>query len=164
MVLMCQSFPAHAQKAGKSPAVRFLEANEGVKGADYMMLDGLMLKMAKLKLKKTPAVAIMDNMECFHMFSFEKNKTAEAKAFVTRAEKMLKSYTKASEVKDNISHNEIYLGDLDGKFYHEIILLVTWPEVNVMVFQGNFTEESLRKMEEISKKQRAEGKGGLSEK
>ena len=162
LVLMCQSIPAHAQKAGKSPAVRFLEANEDVKGADLMEIEGLMMRVAKLKLKKTPAVAIMDNLERFYMFTFEKNRKAEEKAFVAGAEKMLKAYTIASEIKDNISHTAIYLDELDGNVYHEIVMLVTWPNVSMMVFQGNFTEESLRQMEEISKKQRAEGKGGLS--
>ena len=162
LVLMCQCFSAHA-KNGNSRAVQFLEAKEGVKGSKYMDIHGFMMKVAKAKIKKTPAVAIMDNLERFYMFTFEKNRKAEEKAFVAGAEKMLKAYTIASEIKDNISHTAIYLDELDGNVYHEIIMLVTWPTVNMMVFQGNFTEASLRKMEEISKKQRAEGKGGLSE-
>ena len=161
LVLMCQCFSAHA-KNGNSRAVQFLEAKEGVKGSKYMDIHGFMMKVAKAKIKKTPAIAIMDNIECLYMFSFKDNAKAEAKAFVTAAEKMLKSYTKASEVKDNISHSIIYLDELDGNVYHEIVMLVTWPNVSMMVFQGNFTEESLRQMEEISKKQRAGGKGGLS--
>jgi hypothetical protein len=75
---------------------------------------------------------------------------------------MLKSYTKASELKDDISHMVIYLDDLDGNVHHEMIMLVTWPSVSMMVFHGSFTEESLRRMDEISKKQRAEGTGTLT--
>ena len=159
---MCQSFSAHAQKAGKSHAVQFLEANDEVKGAKCMKIDGFMMKVAKPTLKKTPAVAIMDNLDCFYMFSFKENRKAEEKAFVTAAEKMLKSYTKASEIKDDISHMVIYLDDLDGNVHHEMVMLVTWPSTSMMVFHGSFTEDSLRKMDEISKKQRAEGTGTLS--
>ena len=159
---MCQRFPAHAQGADKTVAVKFLEANDEVKGAKCMKLDGLMLKLARPTLKKTPAVAIMNNLDCLYMYSFKENKKAEEKAFVAAAEKMLKSYMKASEIKDDISHMDIYLDGEYGNIHHEMIMLVTWPSTSMMVFHGNFTEESLRKMDEISKKQRAEGTGTLT--
>ena len=162
LAFMCHLPSAQAQVTDRTPAVRLLEANEDLKGSRYMKIEGLMMRMARPTLKKTPAVAIMDNMDCLYMFSFKENSAAQEKAFVAAAEKMLKSYTKASEIKDDISHSVIYLDDLDGNVYHEIIMLVTWPSVNMMIFHGNFTEASLRKMEAISKKQRAEGKGALS--
>lgn len=162
LALMCHTFSIHAQEAGKSPAVQFLEANDDLKGAKCMKIDGLMMRVARPTLKKTPAVAIMDNLDCFYMFSFKENREAQGKAFVTAAEKMLKSYTKASELKDDISHMVIYLDDLDGNVHHEMVMLVTWPSTSMMVFHGSFTEESLRRMDEISKKQRAEGTGTLT--
>ena len=157
-----QNFSAHAQEAGKTHAVQFLEANDGVKGARCMKIDGLMMRVARPTLKKTPAVAIMDSLDCFYMFSFKENRQDEEKAFVTEAEQMLKSYTRATEIKDDISHMVIYLDDLDGNIHHEMVMLVTWPSISMMVFHGRFTEDSLRQMDEISKKQRAEGTGTLS--
>lgn len=162
LALMCQRFPAHAQGTDKTIAIKFLEANDEVKGAKCMKLDGLVLKLARPTLKKTPAVAIMDNLDCLYMYSFKENKKAEEKAFVAAAEKMLKSYTKASEIKDDISHMDIYLDGEYGNIHHEMVMLVTWPSVSMMVFHGSFTEESLRSMDEISKKQRAEGTGTLT--
>lgn len=162
LAFMCHTFSIHAQEAGKTPAVQFLEANDDLKGAKCMKIDGLMMRVARPTLKKTPAVAIMDNLDCFYMFSFKENREAQGKAFVTAAEKMLKSYTKASELKDDISHMVIYLDDLDGNVHHEMVMLVTWPSTSMMVFHGSFTEESLRRMDEISKKQRAEGTGTLT--
>lgn len=153
---------AQAQSPEKSIAVQFLEANDEVKGAKCMKIDGLMMRMARPTLKKTPAVAIMDNLDRFYMFSFKENMDAEENAFVAAAEKMLKSYTKASEIKDDISHMIIYLDSPDGKIHHEMIMLVTWPSTSMMVFHGNFSEDSLRRMDEISKKQRAEGTGTLT--
>ena len=35
-------------------------------------------------------------------------------------------------------------------------MLITWPSTSMMVFHGDFTEDSLRRMDEISKKQRQE--------
>ena len=35
-VLMCLTFSAKAEEPAKSPAVKFLEANDGVKGAKCM--------------------------------------------------------------------------------------------------------------------------------
>lgn len=162
LAFMCHTFSIHAQEAGKSPAVQFLEANDDIKGSKCMKIDGLMMRIARPTLKKTPAVAIMDNLDCLYMYSFKENKKAKEKAFVAAAEKMLKSYTKASEIKDDISHMVIYLDELDGNIFHEMVMLVTWPSVSMMVFHGSFTEESLRNMDEISKKQRAEGTGTLT--
>ena len=161
-VLMCLAFSARADEPAKSPAVKFLEANDGLKGARCMKVDGLMLKMARPTLRKTPALAIMDNLDRFYMFSFKESKEADEKAFVDAAEKMFKSYYKAMEIKDDISHMVIYLDKPNGSIFHEIVMLVTWPNTSMMVFHGDFTEESLRRMEEISRKQRAEGTGILS--
>ena len=157
---MCLTFPARAEEPAKSPAVKFLEANDGLDGARCMKIDGLMLKMARPTFRKTPAVAIMDNLDRFYMFSFKENRDAEEKTFVTAADKMLKSYMKVSEINDDISRMFIYVDQPQGKTCHEIVMLITWPSTSMMVFHGDFTEDSLRRMDEISKKQRAEG-GGL---
>ncbi len=161
-VLICLAFSAKADEPAKSPAVKFLEANDGVKGAKCTKIDGLMMRMAKPTLKKTPVLAIMDELDCLYMFSFKENREAEEKAFVTAADKMLKSYMKVSEINDDISHMFIYVDQPQGNTCHEIVMLITWPSTSMMVFHGDFTEDSLRRMDEISKKQRAEGTGVLS--
>lgn len=156
LALMSQRFSAHAQEGGKSIAVKFLEANDGVKGAKCVKIDGLMMRVAKPTLKKTPVLAIMDELEALYMFSFKENREAEEKAFVTAAQKMLKSYMKVSEITDDISHMVIYVDQPNGSTCNEIVMLITWPTTSMMVFRGDFTEDSLRRMDEISKKQRAE--------
>ena len=158
-VLTCLAFSAKAEEPAKSPAVNFLEANDGVKGAKCMKIDGLMLKMARPTLKKTPVTAIIDELESLYMFSFKEGRESEEKAFVTAAEKMLKSYMKVSEINDEISRMAIYVDRTKGNACHEMILLITWPSTSMMIFNGDFTEDSLRRMDEISKKQRAEGGG-----
>ena len=153
------AFSAKAEEPAKSPAVKFLEANDGVKGAKCMKIDGLMLKMARPTLKKTPVAAIIDELESLYMFSFKDGRESEEKAFVTAADKMLKSYMKVSEINDQISRMFIYVDQPQGKTCHEIVMLIIWPSTSMMVFNGDFTEDSLRHMDEISKKQRAEGGG-----
>ena len=157
---MCLTFPARAEEPAKSPAVKFLEANDGLDGARCMKIDGLMLKMARPTLRKTPVAAILDELDCFYMFSFKDGRENEEKAFVNAAGKTLRSYTKVSEINDDISRMVIYVDDPKDGTCHEMILLITWPSTSMMVFHGDFTEDSLRRMDEISKKQRAEG-GGL---
>jgi hypothetical protein len=158
-VLTCLAFSARAGEPAKTPAVKFLEANEGVRGAKYMNLNGLMLKMARPTLKKTPVAAIIDELETLHMFSFKEGRESEEKAFVTAADKMLRSYVKVSEINDEISRMVIYVDQPNDNACHEMVLLITWPSTSMMVFNGDFTEDSLRRMDEISKKQRAEGGG-----
>ena len=154
--LVCLVISAKADAPANSAAVKFLETNDGVKGAKCTKIDGLMMRVAKPTLKKTPVIAIMDELDCFYMFSFKENREAEEKAFVVAAQKMLKSYMKVSEIKDDISHMVIYVDQPSGNTCHEIVMLVTWPNTSMMVFRGDFTEDSLRRMDEISKKQRQE--------
>ena len=161
-VLMCLAFSARADEPAKSPAVRFLEANDGVKGAKCMKIDGLMLRMARPTLKKTPVAAIIDDLESLYMFSFKDNRESEEKTFQSEAMKVLSKYIKIGEINDEISRMYIFLNQQDGDVFHEMVLLNIWPTTSMMVFHGDFTEESLRHMDEISKKQRAEGTGVLS--
>ena len=44
-VLICLAFSAKADEPAKSTAVKFLEANDGVKGAKCTKIDGLMMRM-----------------------------------------------------------------------------------------------------------------------
>ena len=155
-VLICLAFSAKAEEPATSPAVKFLEENDSTKGAKCMKIDGLMMRVARPTLKKTPVIAIMDELDCFYMFSFKEDRKFEEKTFVTAAEKMLKSYMKVSEINDDISHMHIYVDNPEGNTCHEIVMLITWPSTSMMVFHGNFTEDSLRRMDEISKKQRKE--------
>ena len=156
LALTCHKFPTYAQEARKSPAVQFLEANDGIKGAKCVKVDGFMMRVVRPTLKKTPLIAIMDDIDCFYMFSFKEDRESEERTFVRDAERALNSYMMASEVKDDISHMKVYLDQPDGDACHEMVLLITWPKTSMMVFHGQFTESSLRKMEEISKKQRKE--------
>ena len=159
---MYLAFSARADEPVKSPAVRFIEANDGIKGAKCMKIDGTKLKMARPILKKTPVAAIIDELDVLYMFSFKDGKESEEKTFQSNAMKVLSRYTKAGEINDDVSRMYIFLNQQEGDVFHEMVLLNVWPTTSMMVFHGNFTEESLRRMEEISKKQRAEGTGILS--
>ena len=161
-VLMCLAFSARAEEPAKTPAVKFLEANDGLEGAKCMKIDGLMLRMARPTLKKTPVAAIIDDLESLYMFSFKEGKESEAKTFQSNAMKALNKYTKAGEISDDVSRMYIFLNQQEGNVFHEMVLLNVWPTTSMMVFHGDFTEESLRRMDEISRKQRAEGTGILS--
>ena len=159
---MCLAFSARADEPAKSPAVKFLEANDGLEGARCMKIDGLMLRMARPTLKKTPVLAIIDELESLYMFSFKDGKESDETAFQAEAMKVLNMYTKAGEINDDISRMLIFLNRQEGNVFHEMVLLNIWPTTSMMVFHGYFTEDSLRRMDEISKKQRAEDTGILS--
>lgn len=161
-VLICLAFSARAEDPAKTPAVKFLEANDGLEGARCMKIDGLMLRMARPTLKKTPVLAILDELEGLYMFSFKEGKESEEKTFQSNAMNALNKYTKAGEISDDVSRMYIFLNQQEGNVFHEMVLLNVWPTTSMMVFHGDFTEESLRRMEEISRKQRAEGTGILS--
>lgn len=161
-VLICLAFSARAEDPAKTPAVKFLEVNDGLEGARCMKIDGLMLRMARPTLKKTPVLAILDELESLYMFSFKEGKESEEKTFQSNAMKALNKYTKAGEISDDVSRMYIFLNQQEGNIFHEMVLLNVWPTTSMMVFHGDFTEESLRRMEEISRKQRAEGTGILS--
>lgn len=162
IVLTCLAFSAKADHPVTTPAVKFLEANEDAKGTKCMKLEGLMLKMARPTLKKTPVAAIIDELDVFYMLSFKADRQAEGKAFQSDAMKVLSRYIPAGEINDNVSHMLIFLNQQDGDMFHEMVLLNISPTTSMMVFHGDFKEASLRRMDEISKKQREEGTGILS--
>jgi hypothetical protein len=93
---------------------------------------------------------VMDDIEAMLICPLEKSD----KNIEQQVEKVLKSYTKVNEIDDSSYMMYIFIDELDGERFSEIILYTTRPDKSIMVFCGDFTVEALMKVGELSEQQR----------
>ena len=158
MIHICQHAYADGKKAEESPAVQLLESSKDMKGIKDMKLEGFMLKMAKGAMKKSPVVAISDNLDRMYIFAIEDASEMDEVHFRADAEKVLAGYTKVAEVVEDHATTILYINGQVGETFNEMIMYVTRPGTSMMIFQGDFTTDHLVKMNEISERQRKERK------
>ena len=151
--VLCQTPYASAERPEDSPAVQTLETCR-----DAKTYEGAMLKLAKPFLKKTPMGFLMDKIESIRICPIEKDGKEDEAVLTAKIEKMLTQYSNVNEINDDSYHMLIYIDEVKEYRFSEIILYTTSPEKSVMVFNGDFTIESLKKVGEISDQQRQERK------
>jgi hypothetical protein len=152
-VILCQMPYVSAKSTEDSPAVQTLKTCK-----DARTYEGAMLKLAKPFLKKTPMGFLTDKIESIRICPIDKNGKEDVAVLTTKIEKMLKHYSNVNEINDDSYHMLIYIDEVKGNSFSEIILYTTSSEKSVMVFNGDFTIESLKKVGEISDQQRQERK------
>lgn len=150
-MMLCPDIYASAKKAEDSPAVQVLSSNKNAR-----KLEGGMLKLARPALKKTPMAVVMDNIDMMVMYSISQKADEEEKQFAAQAINVLKNYQKVSEINDPDYRMSIYIDNPVGENFSEIILYTSRPDASIMVFVGDFTIESLKKVGEISDQRRME--------
>ena len=74
--------------------------------------------------------------------------------FAGKVDKVLKDYMLVHEIDDELSRMFIYVYGLEGNRFPELILYITSPESNLMLFRGDFTVEGLMKVGELSEQDR----------
>lgn len=153
LMMLCPDIYASEKKAEESPAVQVLTSNKNAR-----KLEGGMLKLARPALKKTPMAVVMDDIDMMVMYSISQKAEEEEKQFVEQAINVLKSYNKVSEINDPEYRMSIYIDNPVGENFSEIILYTSRPDASIMVFVGNFTIGSLKKVGEISDQRRMERK------
>lgn len=151
LMMLCPNIYASGKKAEESPAVQVLTSNKNAR-----KLEGGMLKLARPALKKTPMAVVMDDIDMMVMYSISQKADEEEKQFAQQAINVLESYNKVSEIDDPDYRMSIYIDNPVGENFSEIILYTSRPDASIMVFVGNFTIGSLKKVGEISDQRRME--------
>lgn len=151
LMMLCPDIYTSSKKAEESPAVQVLTSNKNAR-----KLEGGMLKLARPALKKTPMAVVMDDIDMMVMYSISQKAEEEEKQFAEQAINVLKSYNKVSEINDPEYRMSIYIDNPVGENFSEIILYTSRPDASIMVFVGNFTIGSLKKVGEISDQRRME--------
>ena len=151
LMMLCPDIYASGKKAEESPAVQVLTSNKNAK-----KLEGGMLKLARPALKKTPMAVVMDDIDMMVMYSISQKADEKEKQFAQQAINVLEKYNKVSEIDDPDYRMSIYIDNPVGENFSEIILYTSRPDASIMVFVGNFTIGSLKKVGEISDQRRME--------
>ena len=148
-LLLCQNTQAAADKIADSEAVRVIES-----GKKTRRLEGATLKIARPILKKTPMVAVMDDIEMMMHCPIGKISKKDHGEFEGKVDKVLKDFLLVKEIDDELSHMLIYVGGLEGNRFNELILYIISPDQTLLYFRGDFTEEGLMKVGELSEQDR----------
>ena len=148
-MLLCYSTYAAADKVEDSAAVKVIES-----GKKTRRLEGATLKIARPILKKTPMVAVMDDIEMMMHCPVDKISRKDHGEFAGKVDMVLKDFMLVKEIDDELSHMLIYVGGLEGKRFNELILYIISPDQTLLYFRGDFTEEGLMKVGELSEQDR----------
>ena len=148
-LLMCQSTHAAADKIADSEAVRVIES-----GKKTRRLEGATLKIARPILKKTPMVAVMDDIEMMMHCPIGKISKKDHGEFEGKVDKVLKGFMLVKEIDDELSHMLIYVDGLEGDRFNELILYIVSPDQTLLYFRGDFTVDGLMKVGELSEQDR----------
>lgn len=149
MMAVCHDIYAAEKNIEDSPAVKVLES-----GKKTRRIEGTTLKIARPIIKKTPMSAVLDNIEMMMTCPVEKNNKASDGEFEKQVKAVLKSYTLAHEINDELSHMFIYVDSVKDNRFSELILYITSPDQTILFFKGDFTVESLKKVGELSEQDR----------
>lgn len=144
LMTLCPDIYSTGRKAEESPAVKMVMSHKKA-----IKMEGAMLKMARPFMKKTPVAAILDEMRMIVICPVEE----DDKEFTERAENLFVSYSKVAQINDETSQMAIFIDSPHEGNFSEIILYITDPERVIMIFEGDFTIDSLKRMGEISRQQ-----------
>ena len=147
-IAMCHVTYASESEKDNTPAIKAIES-----GRKTRRLEGGMLKLARPIIKKTPMVVVLDQIDMMMFCPVEKNNSKDGE-FTGRVKKALKSYMLAHEINDELSHMLIYVDEVKGNRFTELILYITSPDQTILYFRGDFTVESLMKVGELSEQDR----------
>ena len=149
-VLFCSTgLSAWTGPEEESPAMQMLEAQK-----DSKRLDGAKFKVAKPFIKRTPMGVIIEEIEMMVICPLEQKSTKDGGLLPTEAKEMLKNYILVREIDDEKSTLNIYIDNPKGDNFSEIVIYNKRPDASIMLFVGDFTVESLRKVGEVSEQQR----------
>ncbi len=149
LAMLCQSAHAASENDTTTPAVQLLDSHKST-----TTLEGMMLRIAKPILRKTPMVALMDDIEMMMICPVGKISKKDNGEFARKAATVFKGYMLAHEINDELSHMLIYVNGLKDNRFEELVLYITSPDPNILLFRGNFTVEGLMTVGKLSEQDR----------
>ena len=145
---LCHDAYGSEPKNDNTPAIKAIQS-----GKKTRRLEGATLKLARPILKKTPMSAVMNDIDMMMFCPVEKNNSKDGE-FAGKVKKALKGYMLAHEIDDELSHMLIYVDEVKGNRFTELILYITSPDQTILYFRGDFTVEALMKVGELSEQDR----------
>mgnify|MGYP003294575775 FL=1 len=145
---LCHDIHASEPENDNTPAIKALQS-----GKKTRRLEGATMRLARPILKKTPMSAVMNDIEMMMFCPVEKNNSKDGE-FAGRVKNALKGYMLAHEIDDELSHMLIYVDEVKGNRFTELILYITSPDQTILYFRGDFTVEALMKVGELSEQDR----------
>ena len=139
---------AMAEHSEDSPMVRLLTSKNKSK-----ILKDAKLKLARPFIKLTPMGILIDDINELIIYSLDMEEENDT-SLLSEAKTVFKKYDLVKTIDDEKSNLHIYIDTPQNDQFSEIILYRTRPDPTIMVFIGDFTLESLKKVGEASENER----------
>lgn len=145
-----------ARQKQKTPVIQVLESYKEIKGVRHLDLGGLMLDFAKPSIRKTPASALIHNLEGVSILMIDDKFPDLQNRFQTDIAKVLNSsYTKIAEREQNGAKSHIYIDEAAKETFSELAMMITGDGATMaMVFTGEFNKKSLEEMHRLSQEEK----------
>ena len=139
--------PAEAKKKEEENAlIRMLESYEEAKGVEYFNLNGMILKMAKPSIKKTPVGKAADNIENLCIFSMSDAGKEVRARFLKEADLLLKGYDMVLETTEDKTTSRIYMKKADAEIIDELIVYSQGKDIAIIYMIGDIPLSALEGM------------------
>ena len=148
-LMLCHNTYASSDKFVDSEAAKVIES-----GKKTRRLERGTLRIARPILKKTPMVAVMDDIEMMMHCPIGKISRKDNGEFAGKVDKVLKDFMLVKEIDDELSHMLIYVNGVEGDRFNELILYIVSPDQTLLYFRGDFTVDGLMKVGELSEQDR----------
>jgi hypothetical protein len=152
---------ADAKKTEESnELIKLFESYQETTGITFYNIKGMMLKMAKSSIRKTPVGGVYEHLENICIFSMADVKKEMRTRFIKEADTLLKTYEKVVEKKEEGKENRIYILKNNDEIISEMVVYAIEEEVSIILMKGEIPVSALEdiaaRAEEQEKKSKEE--------
>lgn len=123
--------------------IQHFESYQETKGVVIYNLKGLMLKMAKPSIRKTPVGGVCDQLENICIFSMGEVKKDTRSRFIKETDTLLKTYEKVLDEKKEGKESRIYILKSSDEIISEMVVYAIEEEISIILMKGEIPVSAL---------------------
>lgn len=144
VMTLCIALPVEARKDKEINAlIELMESYEEAKGVQYFNLNGMILKMAKPSIKKTPVGKAADDIDNLCIFSMNDAVKEVRAKFLKEADLLFKDYEMALEKTEEEVTSRIYVKKTSAGIIDELIVYNLGADIALIYIIGQIPVSSL---------------------
>lgn len=143
LALGCSCHAEAKKTEDSNELVQLFESYGETDGIAYYNLKGLILKMAKSSIKKTPVGGIYDQLDNICIFSMKEVKKEMRARFIKEADTLLKTYEKVVENKEKDQESRVYILRSSDEMISEMVVYTIDKEVSIILLRGEIPSSAL---------------------
>lgn len=150
---------ADAKKTEESnELIQLFESYQDTKGIAFYNIKGMMLKMAKSSIRKTPVGGVYEHLENICIFSMADVKKEMRTRFIKEADTLLKTYEKILDEKKEGKESRIYILKSSDEIISEMVVYAMEEEISIILMKGEIPVSALEDIAARAEEQEKENK------